>query len=313
MFATLAVRRLGQALLVFVGASFLVFAMVWLLPGDEIRALFGLSQPEPEALAELRAVYHMDDPFLLQYLRYLGGVLHGDLGPLYRLGMDGQAVQTAAVNAVVAQTVAPTLRILVVAVVVELLVAVPVGIAVGRRPGSGWDAATTAACVLMVAVPPFVVAAIAHVLAVQLLGAAYTSASGWPDALLPGVVVALAPTALIVRVLRDHTRVLARAPWVSTLRAGGVPEPRISWRYGGRTALAVGITLVAAEVGPTLTGLLIVERVFGIPGLGNTLLEAVRSQQGPLVVGAVVTFVGLVVAATFLADLAVMVLHPRTR
>lgn len=313
MFATLAARRLAQSLLVFLGASFVVFAMVWLLPGDEIRALFGLSRPEPDALAELRAVYHMDDPFLVQYLRYIGGVVQGDLGPLYRLGLDGTAVRTTAVNAVVAQTLAPTVRILTVAVVLELLVAVPVGIAVGRRPGSAWDAATTVACVLVVAVPPFVVAAITHVLAVQLVGSAYTSATGWFDALLPGLVVALVPTALIVRVLRDHTRVLARAPWVLTLRAGGVPEARISWRYGGRTALAVGVTLVAAEVGPTLTGLLIVERVFGIPGLGNTLLEAVRSQQGPLIVGAVITFVGLVVVATLLADLAVMVLHPRTR
>lgn len=318
MIGRLIARRLLQAVAVFLGATFLLFVMVWLLPGDEIRALFGFTRPDPQLLAELRAAYHLDDPFLVRYVRYLADLLQGDMGPLYSRqyvaapGPQGGIGQRA-INAIVGGTLPVTLRILAVAVVVELAVALPLAVVVARRKGSPLDRVVTAVTVVGVAIPGFVLASLVYVVAFDRFGAAFVEAQGWAEALLPGVVAALVPIALISSTLRPTAHELSRAPWVPRLRASGLSEGRIAWVHGARHLLPTAITMVAGEIGPTLAGLLVVEQVFRVDGLGSVLLSAVRNQQGPLVIGSVITFVAVTVLATLVADVAKVLLEPRVR
>jgi oligopeptide transport system permease protein len=310
----LVLRRVLQGALVFVGATFVVFCMVYLLPGDEIRALFGLRRPDPAQLEELRIAYDLERPFVVQWWLYLTGFLRGDMGPLYRLTTGGTIVPQDAVNLVVGGTLPLTLRILAVSAITQVAIAIPVGVALGRRGGHpAGDRAALLLSVAGVAIPGFVIAAALRPWLVRTFGVAFLEADGWTEALVPGLVAALVPAALIVRVLRQRAKAIALQPWVATMRGGGVKEGRIAWWFAARQVLVTGVTLVAAEIGPTLAALLVVEQVFEVRGLGSTLLAAVRAQQGPLVIGAVVTFVAITVVATMLADVVVLLLDPRTR
>ncbi|MGI9017225.1 MAG: ABC transporter permease [Euzebya sp.] len=311
MITRLLLRRLLQSVLVFLGATFIVYCMVWLLPGDEIRALFGFQRPDAATVAELRAAYHLDEPFLQQYGRYLLDFLQGDMGPFYSTNVFGDLVQRDVVNRIVLDSLPRTLRIVSVSIVIQLLVAIPGGVALGRRHGTGGDRGVLVMGVIGVAIPGFVFAAIVRPFAVDIFGGSFLEAQGWTRAVLPGLVAAIVPAALITRVLRLRAQELAHEPWVTTMRGCGIKEDRIAWWYGGRQVLITGVTLVAAEIGPTLAGLLVVEQVFQIRGLGSVLLAAARNQQGPLVTGAVTSFIAVTVIATLIADVLVLMLDPR--
>src|SRR3984885_1704113 len=142
-------RRIVVMVPVFLGATLLIYAMVFLLPGDPLSAIAGDRPLTPAVAAQLRARYHLDDPFIVQYLRYLGGVLHGDLGRSYS-GLP--------VSAVLAHAFPVTIRLALIAVAVEALLGIGFGVLAGLRQGSLFDSTVLIAGLVIIAIPIFVLA-----------------------------------------------------------------------------------------------------------------------------------------------------------
>lgn len=311
MVGRMVLGRAAQAVAVFVGATFLLYAVVALLPGDEIRALYGFARPDPEVLAELRAAYHLDEPFIVRYGRYLSGVLTGDFGPLYARNQFGALLQRGAVNTVITATLPLTLQILAVALAVQLIVGVPLGVWLGRRQQALGVRAITALLVAIVAIPSFVLASAVQVVIQEQFGVDAFARFGWLDVVVPGVVVALLPTALLVRLVQGRTREVLAQDWVSATDAIGLSPRRILWTHAGKQVAVIAATAVAVEIGPMLTALAVVEAVLDVGGLGSAVLTGIRNQQGPLIIGGVTTFIAMGVVATLLADVAALLLDPR--
>lgn len=311
MIGRVVLQRVGQSVAVFVGATFLLYVIVALLPGDEIRALYGFARPDPATLIEMRAAYHLDEPFAIRYARYLWGVLGGDFGPLYGRGQFGALVQRGAVNTVIAGTLPLTLQILGVALAVQVLVGVPVGVWLGRRKQALGVRSITALLVSIVAIPSFVLASAVRVIVEQQMGVGTFERLGWLDVVMPGVVVALLPMALLVRLVQSRTREVLAQSWVPTATGSGLSPRRILWAHAGKQVAVIAVTAVAVEIGPMLTALAVVEAVLDLGGLGSAVLTGIRNQQGPLIIGGVTTFIAMGIVATLIADVAALLLDPR--
>src|ERR1700761_5053678 len=186
-------RRIAAMIPVFLGATLLIYGMVFLLPGDPIAALGGDRPLSPAVAAQLRAQYHLNDPFWLQYLHYLGGILHGDLGHAYS-GLP--------VTSVLAQAFPVTFKLAMIALAVEALFGVGFGVIAGLRQGGVFDGAVLIVSLLLIAVPIFVLGFLAQFVFGVRLGVAAVTVGDQPTLarlLLPGVVLGSVSLAYVVR------------------------------------------------------------------------------------------------------------------
>jgi len=311
-----AARRLLQLVPVFFGATFLLFAMVYVIPGDPVRALFGERQVSPTTLNELRARYNLDDPLVVQYGKYMGfvpddedglsGVFQGDFGEDFR----GRSV-----TAIVGQRFPTTLRLAIGAVMVQTIIGVLAGILAAIRRNSFWDNLVLVSTTFIVAVPLFVSASVAQLVFGLRLG--WVPIAGLNDGLisyaLPTVMLASTSLAYTARLTRTSMVENGRADYVRTARAKGLQMPRVIGRHVLRNSLIPVITFVGVDFGTLLGGAIITETIFNIPGIGRAVFEAVNQREGAVVVGIVTILVVMYMLANLIIDLLYGVLDPRIR
>jgi ABC-type dipeptide/oligopeptide/nickel transport system permease component len=311
-----AARRLLQLVPVFFGATFLLFAMVYVIPGDPVRALFGERQVSQTTLDELRARYNLDDPLVVQYGKYMGfvpddedglsGVFQGDFGEDFR----GRSV-----TAIVGQRFPTTLRLATGAIIVQTVIGVLAGILAAIRRNSFWDNLVLVSTTLIVAVPLFVSASVAQLVFGLRLG--WFPIAGLRDGLmsyaLPTVMLASISLAYVARLTRTSMVENGRADYVRTARAKGLQMPRVIGRHVLRNSLIPVITFVGVDFGNLLGGAIITETIFNIPGIGRAVFEAVNQREGAVVVGIVTMLVVMYMLANLIIDLLYGVLDPRIR
>lgn len=300
------VRRLLQLIPVFFGATFLIHAAVFAIPGDPIRALFGDRPAPASVVAALRAQYNLNDPFLVQYGKYMLNVFQGDFGTNFR----GRPV-----TELLAEAFPNTLRLAAAAFAIEALIGIVAGILAGLRRGSFIDNVVRIATILLVAVPIFVLGYSAQLLfGLELRWLPIAGLTeGWRSYVLPGVVLASASLAFIARLMRTSLVENLGADYVRTATAKGMKRSRVVGRHTLRNSLIPVITYLGIDLGSLMIGAVVTEGVFNIPGVGRAVFLAVRAQEGTVVVGTVTILVIVFMLANLLVDLLYAVLDPRIR
>jgi oligopeptide transport system permease protein len=300
-------RRVVAVVPVFLGATLLIYGMVFLLPGDPIAALGGDRPLSPAVAAALRAQYHLDDPFWLQYLRYLSAVLRGDLGRAY----SGLPVST-----VLAQAFPVTFKLALVALAVEGLFGVGFGVIAGLRKGGVFDGGVLIVSLIIVAVPIFVLGFLAQFVFGVRLGLVAVTVGDQPTfarLLLPGFVLGAVSFAYVVRLTRSAVADNANADFVRTATAKGLSRPRAVVVHILRNSLIPVVTFLGTDLGALMGGAIVTEGIFNIHGVGGVLYQAVTRQEAPTVVSIVTVLVVVYLVTNLAVDLLYAALDPRIR
>lgn len=306
----LLLRRLAVVGPVLLAASVLVFALPRLVGVDPARAVLRARSaeavPDPATEARLRSSLGLDAPVTEQYLRWLGGVLRGDLGHGYvaRTPVAGQIADAAAVSGLLA----------VLALTLAAVVGIPAGAYAARRPGGLLDRFLGLGTVAGVAVPEFVLAP--WLVLVFAVWAGALPALGWGDPahlVLPVLTLAAYPGALAAQLVRAETAGVLTRPHVLVARAKGLGAHRVLWRHGARLATTSVTALAGMFVAGLLGGSVVVEVVFGIPGLGRLLHRAVVAQDLPVVQAGTLLVVAVAVVAGVLVEVLATALDPVLR
>lgn len=299
-------RRLLLAIPVLLGASFLIFAMVFALPGDPIRALGGDRPLSPAVQDQLRAEYNLDDPLPVQYAKYVGGLVQGDFGRDF----SGRPV-----SEIITDRFPVTLKLATVALVFEMVFGLIAGVIAGIRRKSFFDSLVLVSTTLIVSIPVFVLGFLSQYvfgLRLKLFPIAGLN-EGFQSYLLPGFVLAALSLAYVARLTRTSLVENLRNDYVRTARAKGLTPASVVGKHTLRNSLIPVITYLGADFGVLLSGAIVTEGIFNIPGLGRAVFDAVQSQEGAVVVGIVTLFVFIYIFFNLLVDVLYAALDPRIR
>ncbi|WP_062288159.1 ABC transporter permease [Demequina phytophila] len=301
------VRRLLQAIPVFLGTTFLIYFMVFSMPGDPVLALFGDKTPNPAVLEALRQQYHLDEPFFMQYLHYLQNLFTGNLGETF----SGQQVTD-----VLARAFPVTLKLVLMAVIIEFLLATVIGLISGLRKGGIIDNTNLVVALVLSSVPPFVALFLAqYFIGIKLGWAPVTVGANttWSAMFLPALVIALTIYVTGMRLMRGSVIEAQSADYVRTALAKGLTRRRIIPVHVARNSLIPVITNTAASFGALIAGTTVTEGIFNIPGVGKVLFDAIIKGETATVVSIVTILTILYIIVNILVDLLYAVLDPRIR
>jgi oligopeptide transport system permease protein len=299
-------RRLLLTIPVLIGASFLIFAMVYALPGDPIRALAGDRPVSPAVVQVLTERFHLNDPLWVQYWEYLKGLLSGDLGTDFR----GRPVLDTIVR-----TLPVTVKLTLVAVLFEIVIGIVAGVLAGIRRNSFFDNLVLVSTTVIVSIPILVLAFLTQLLFGLKLGwfPIAGTREGFYSYILPGLVLASGSLAYVARLTRTSIAENMRADYVRTARAKGLPNRRVIVRHMLRNSLIPVVTFIGADIGALLGGAIVTETVFNLPGIGREVFDSVRAQEGAVVVGIVTLMVFFFIFFNLVVDVLYAVLDPRIR
>jgi peptide/nickel transport system permease protein len=310
-------RRLLYLIPVLLAMSVLIFSMVHLAPGDPVLVMLNSSERasvSPEMIAAVTAELGLDQPLFRQYLNFLWGILHGDMGTSYQLRKP--------VLEVVSNRIWPTVQLTLTSITISLLLSIPLGIISAMRRGSLVDNFTMAFAVIGVSTPNFWFGLMAILLfAVKLgwlpsFGIGYASegiGSIVSHLLLPGFTLGLSLMAIVTRMTRSSLLEVLGLDYIQTARAKGLAEPIVLRKHALRSALIPVITVVGLQFGALMGGAVIVETIFAWPGIGRLMITAIQRRDFPLVQGLTLIFTFGFVLVNLAVDVAYSFLDPRIR
>lgn len=297
-------RRLAFSLITLWAVASVAFFLVRAAPGGPFD---GERRLPPAVEANLRAAYHLDEPLLRQYARYLGNLAAGDFGPSFRS-------KDFSVNALIAKGLPVSLLVGGAAFALALGTGVAAGTWAACRRGRAWDRFLAVCTALSLALPPIIVApALVLLFAVTLRWLPAGGSAGAAHFVLPVVALALPYAAAFARLARGSALEVLARPHVLTARAKGMPTPRIVLRHVLPSALLPVVSFAGPAAAALLAGSMVVEEVFSLPGLGRYFVQGALNRDYTLVTGAVVVYAGLVLALNLAADLCLARLDPRIR
>lgn len=300
-------RRLLQAIPVLIGVTFIIFCLVFALPGDPIQALAGEKRADPNIAALLREQYHLNDPLYQQYWHYISGVFTGDLGETY----NGRAISEIA-----SERFPITLKLGLTAFGIEAVIGIVAGIFSALHKGKFIDNLVLVSTLLLISVPVFVLGSVFQLeFGVNLkITPVAGIEKGWPQSyILPAIVLASASMAYVARLTRTSMGESIRADYVRTAIAKGLPRRRVIGVHALRNSLIPVVTFLGFDLGALMGGAIITERVFNLPGIGGQIAQSVYLRERPVVVGLVTVLVLIYLLANLLVDLLYAVLDPRIR
>ncbi|MDU1580578.1 MAG: ABC transporter permease [Cutibacterium granulosum] len=298
------VRRLLQMIPVVIGATFILFALVFALPGDPTAGRCGERPCPPSYVAAFRAEYHLDDPLLTQYGIYLGKLVHGDLGTNFY----GNSV-----TAELSVRYPVTIKLALIAILVEIIIGIGAGVWAGVRRGRFIDYLILISSLVVISIPSFVIGSLAQLLfGLKLNWAPVTASDGtWRQLILPGFVLGALSVAYVARLTRSNLIENQRADYVRTARAKGLSGFRTVTVHTLRNSLVPVITYIGYDFGALMGGAIVTERIFNINGIGNFIFRSISQRDGVSVVGAVTCLVLVYLLANLIIDLLYGVLDPR--
>jgi oligopeptide transport system permease protein len=300
-------RRVLAMIPVFLGATLLIYTMVFLLPGDPVAVLGGDRPVSPALAAELRVQYHLDDPFWLQYLKYLQGVFRGDLG---------RSFSGLPVKDVLVQAFPVTIRLTVVALVIEAVFGIGFGVIAGLRKGGLFDATILVTSLVIIAVPIFVLGFLTQYVFGIKLGVAPVTVGDratFGRLLLPGFVLGAVSFAYVVRLTRSAVSENAEADYVRTATAKGLSRSRVVPVHILRNSLIPVVTYLGVDVGALMAGAIVTEGIFNIHGVGGALYQAIARHEAPTVISIATVLVVIYLVANLVVDVVYAGLDPRIR
>ena len=306
-------RRLATLLPTLVFVSLLIFSLQQLLPGDPALILAG-EDPSPEAIAHIRAKLHLDEPLVVRYGYWITGVLHGDLGESARTHQP--------VLELILQKLPVTVELALMALIIALFISIPTGIISAVYRGSALDTGATVFALTGLSTPNFWLGIMLILLFSVELG--WLPASGYVSPfenlganlaamIMPAFVLGNAIAASLMRHMRSSMLQELGSDYVRTARAKGLTERTVVLKHALRNALTPVITLGALELGTLLSGAVLTEQVFTIPGFGKLIIDAVFNRDYAVVQGVVLVTATTYIMLNLFADMAYFVLNPRLR
>ena len=300
-------RRLLQTIPVFFGATFLIFAMVYLMPGDPVAALGGDRGLSESAAAQIRAQYNLDKPFWMQYLLYLKGVFTLDFGKAF----NGQPVID-----LIAGAFPITIRLALYAMAIETILGITLGVIAGVKRGGWFDSTVLILSLALISVPTFVLGFVLQFFLGVKLGWLPTTASNsvtFESLTMPAMVLGGVSLAYVIRLTRQSVSQNVSADYVRTARAKGLPGGVVMTRHILRNSLIPVATFLGGDLGALMGGAIITEGIFNIHGVGGTLWNAIIKGEPQTVVSVTTVLVLVYIVANLLVDLLYAVLDPRIR
>jgi peptide/nickel transport system permease protein len=306
-------RRLAAALVTLVLATMVVFAVVEVLPGDPALVMLG-TDARPDTLAALRAQYGFDQPLVVQYFHWIGGLLRLDLG--------GSHAYSTPVAKLIGDRLAVTLPLAGLALCWALLVAVPLGVFAAWRQGKVGDWGVMGFAQIGISIPNFwfgLVLVMLFAVSWQIFPAG--GFPGWREdaprsllsLVLPAVALSLSEIAILTRVTRSAMLDTLREDYVRTARAKGASERTVLFRHALRNALIPVTTVAGLIAGFLVAGAVIIESVFRLPGVGQLVYDSINNRDLAVIKNVVILFTVLVLVVNLLVDLAYALLDPRPR
>lgn len=307
MFAFI-IRRVIQMVIVLFGATFVLFACLFVLPGDPVASLAGSDRARDPAVAqELRERYNLDEPLLVQYGAFVWNFAQGDLGEDY--------AQRRPVNEILMPKVVNSAKLAGVAILIDVALGVLAGIVAAVLRYSFWDVFMTLLTTIAIGFPVFVIGLLLQQTFALQFGVLplFGMNDGFASYILPATTIALVDAALVARLMRGTLLEVLRADYVRTAIAKGLPRRRVLTRHAMRNAVIPVLTYLGISFGGFLSGALITEAIFNWDGIGLALVVAIQQQNNPIIVGIVAYSVVIFVLINLIVDLAYAALDPRIR
>ena len=301
------VRRLLQMIPVFFGATLLLYALVFLMPGDPVAALGGDRGLTEAARARIEAEYNLDKPFLVQYLLYIKGIFVGDFGTTF----SGQPVSSVMANAFPV-----TIKLALMAIAFEAIFGIIFGFIAGIRRGGIFDSTILVASLIIIAIPSFVIGfVLQYLVGVKwgLLPVTVGRNETFEALLMPAVVLGALSCAYVIRLTRQSVSENLQEDYVRTARAKGLSEGTVLRRHVLRNSMIPVVTFLGADLGSLMGGAIVTEGIFGINGVGGTIYQAILKGEPATVVSFTTVLVIVYIVANLLVDLLYAVLDPRIR
>jgi peptide/nickel transport system permease protein len=305
--------RVGQGVLTLLLASLVVFAGVRALPGDPALALAG-EEADPATVEAVRVQLGLDRPLPVQYLRFLGDALTGELGRSVRTGTP--------VTQLIGATLPVTAWLSLYAIVVAVVTGLGAGVLAAVRRGRWPETVVNGVALVALSVPHFWLGLLAILYLAVGLGwfpaSGYTAITEHPlrglwQLTLPAIILGTGITAVLMRQTRSSMIETLDADYVRTARAKGASRATVVVRYALRNSLVVVVTLVGLQLGGLISGAVVTERIFALPGLGKLTLDSVFSRDYPVVEGVVLVVTAVYIVINLAVDVAYSLLDPRIR
>jgi peptide/nickel transport system permease protein len=305
-------RRTVGFLLTLLAVSVVVFAVMNVLPGDPALTILGMDATE-DALAALRTQLGLNEPLLVRYFSWVWNALHGDFGISHSFRVH--------VSILIAERLPMTVSLAVAGMFFTLIIALTLGIGAAARHRKIGDWGVMFLSQIGIAVPAFWLSILLVLLfAVKLRWLPPGGFSGWSDPVaavrslvLPTIALALVQSAVLARVTRSSALEVMRQDFVRTARASGLSRRRMLWRHVLPNALVPIVTIVGMQFAALVTGTIVIENVFYLPGLGRLIFQSIANRDLPTVQALVMLFAAIVVTANFIVDLLYVVIDPRLK
>ena len=298
-------KRLIQSALILLGVSFITFALLYLLPADPVRQIAGRSAT-PETVANIRAQLGLDQPFIVQYARYLGNLVQGDLGRSY--------LQKTEVSTLIASRLPASLLLMLGAIVCELVLGLTMGVVAALRRGTTTDNALMIASFIGVSAPQFVVGLLMlYVFAVQLHWFPIGGYGTFAHLVLPAITLGVLGSGWYSRMMRSSMIDVLRQDFIRTARAKGLGRMRVLLRHALPNAILPIIAMIGIDVGIFMGGIVVVESVFGWPGIGQLAWQAIQRVDIPIIMGVTLVSACAIVIGNLVADIASLFADPRIK
>ncbi len=285
------------------GVLLVTFLLLYVAPGDPVEAMVG-ERSDPATLARLRAELHLDDPVPLQFVRYVGGVVRGDLGTSY--------ITRRPILGDLLQRFPATLRLAGAAMLFAALTGISLGVYGAWRPGSWPDRIATLGAYLGISFPVYWVGLVLILLfAVRLRWLPPSGSGGFAYLLLPAATLGMRSVAFLARITRDAMQELLASDFIRTARAKGLPERRVVLGHAFRNALIPVVTVLGLDFGSYLTGSILTETIFSWPGVGRYVLSAIDKRDLPAIQGSILFLSLVFVMVNLVTDVMYVVVDRR--
>jgi oligopeptide transport system permease protein len=302
------IRRLAQLVLVVLGATMVLFVCLFVLPGDPVGSLAGSDRArDPAVIAELRERYGLNDPLPVQYANYLKKLGQGDLGEDFS--------QRRSVNEILGPKLVNTTKLAVAAIIIDVVLGLFAGLIAALFRYSFWDVLVTLLTTVAIGFPTFVIGVLLQntfALRLEVLPL-FGMEDGIRSYILPAFTLAIVDAALVARLMRGTMLEVLRADYVKTAVAKGVPRRAVLLKHVMRNSIIPVVTYLGISFGFLLGGALITEAIYNWDGIGLALVNAIQTQNNPIVIGVVTYGVAVFVLLNLIVDILYAVLDPRIR
>jgi peptide/nickel transport system permease protein len=299
------IRRTAQAIAILLGITLITYALLYLLPADPVQQIAGRNAT-PEMLANIRHQLGLDEPFWMQYLHYLARLMHGDLGHSY--------VQRTDVSVLVLSRLWPSVQLMIWGIACEILLGVSIGMLSGLKRGTAVDRIAMMFAFVGVSAPQFIAALLMlYLFAIRLDWFPIGGYGGAAHLVLPALTLGVLGSGWYSRMVRSSVIEVLHQDFIRTARAKGLTRWRVVFQHVLPNAVLPVVPMIGMDIGYFMGGLVVVESVFGWPGVGQLTWQAIQQVDTPIIVGMTTLSAIAVLLGNLAADLAIPYIDPRIK